>query len=144
MELWAIWLIVAGVLLIAEMLTLTFYLLWIGIGAAVAAVIALVVPDSLIWQVLAGCLVVVVLTLYTKPITRRFRTSGEYKDAVDDLVGKTGFVLEAIVPGKPGIVKVGNETWSAHAEQQLSDGDKVIVTARGSAHLLVQKAEGDD
>jgi inner membrane protein len=144
MELWAIWLIAAGMLLIAEMMTLTFYLLWIGIGAAVAAVIALIVPESLIWQVLAGCLTVIVLTIFTKPITRRFRSGESYKDTALELVGKTGYTLGAIEPGKPGLVKVGSETWSAHAEEPLPEGERIVVIARGSTYVLVQKAEGGD
>lgn len=32
MDLWAIWLILAGVLFIFEMFSLTFYMLWFGIG----------------------------------------------------------------------------------------------------------------
>ncbi|WP_159887375.1 NfeD family protein [Paenibacillus puerhi] len=145
MELWAVWLIAAGVLLIAEMMTLTFYLLWIAVGAIAAAIVAWLFPASIVAQVLVGCLVVLVLTLFTKPITRRFSTSGSYKDAVDELVGKLGIVLETIEPGKQGIVKVGSETWSAYSEsgERLAEGASVIVTARGSAHLIVQQVEGD-
>jgi membrane protein implicated in regulation of membrane protease activity len=143
MELWAIWLIVAGVLLVIEMMTLTFYLLWIGIGAVVAAAVALFVPDSFVWQVLAGCVVVLVLTVFTKPITRRFRSSRGFTDAVDELIGKQGIVVESIQDGKPGIVKVGSETWSAVSDDILTKGDTVIVTGRGSALLQVHKWRGD-
>jgi membrane protein implicated in regulation of membrane protease activity len=143
MELWAIWLILAGVLLVVEMMTLTFYLLWIGIGAVVAAAVALFVPDSFVWQVLAGSVVVLVLTAFTKPLTRRFRTSRGFTDAVDELIGKQGTVVESIQEGKPGIVKVGSETWSAVSDEQLAKGDAVIVVERGSALLKVKKWRGD-
>ncbi|SDD72270.1 Membrane protein implicated in regulation of membrane protease activity [Paenibacillus sp. UNCCL117] len=143
MELWAIWLIIAGVLLIAEMMTLTFYLLWIAVGAAVAAAMAWLWPGLVIWQVFAGCIVVLVLTIFTKPITRRFRSSGSYRDAVDELVGKTGVVLEPIEPGAQGLVRVGSEMWSARAEERIAEGETVTVQARSSTHLFVQKAKGD-
>lgn len=143
MELWAIWLIAAGILLVIEMMTLTFYLLWIGIGAVVAAAVALFVPDSFVWQVLAGCVVVLVLTVFTKPITRRFRSSRGFTDAVDELIGKQGIVVESIQDGKPGIVKVGSETWSAVSDENLDKGDTVIVVERGSALLQVHKWRGD-
>lgn len=140
---WAIWLILAGVLLVVEMMTLTFYLLWFGIGAAVAAVVALLVPDSFFWQVLAGCVVVLVLTVFTKPLTRRFRGSKGFTDAVEELVGKQGIVVESIQDGKPGIVKVGSETWSAVSDDELAAGDAVVVVGRGSALLQVRKWEGE-
>ncbi|MEF3306001.1 NfeD family protein [Paenibacillus sp. GYB003] len=145
MEIWAIWLIVAGVLLVIEMLTLTFYLLWIAIGAVVAAAVALFVSESFVWQALIGCVVVLVLTAFTKPITRYFRSSKGYKDTVDELEGKQGVVVEAIREDKPGIVKVGSETWSAVSvlNEPLEPGDPIVVIERGSAVLKVNKWRGD-
>lgn len=145
MELWAIWLILAGVLLVIEMMTLTFYLLWFAIGAVVAAAVALFVSDSFVWQVLPGCVVVLILTAFTKPITRYFRSSKGFKDAVDELVGKQGVVVEPIEEGKPGVVKVGSETWSAVSvmNEPLAQGDIVVVIERGSAMLRVNKWRGD-
>ncbi|RAV12204.1 NfeD family protein [Paenibacillus contaminans] len=142
MALWAIWLIIAGVLLIVEMMTLTFYLLWLGIGAIVAAVVALIAPDAFVVQMLAGCAAALVLTVFTKPLTRRFRAARGFKDAVDDLVGKQGIVVEDIEQGKPGIVKIGGDMWSAVSNESLQKGDSVIVVSRGSAVLEVNKWGG--
>ncbi|RKP53807.1 NfeD family protein [Cohnella endophytica] len=142
MESWAIWLIAAGVLIIAEMLTLTFYLLWLGIGALVAAVVAFFVPDSIIAQALAGGIAALVLTVFTKPLTKRIRQSTGYRDAIHELVGKDGIVVEPIVPGKPGIVKVGNETWSASSIESLDKEEIVRVISRGTTVLEVQKWGG--
>lgn len=142
MELWAIWLIIGIILFVIEMLTLTFYLLWIGIGAIAAGLIALVVPDLLFIQVIIGCLVALVLTFFTKPLTRFMRKSKGFTDVIDDLVGKQGVVIEDIEIGKNGIVKLGNETWSATSYQPLQKGDVVIVTQRGTTVLEVQKWEG--
>ncbi|WP_409344429.1 NfeD family protein [Paenibacillus sp. MBLB4367] len=142
MALWAIWLIIAGVLLVVEMMTLTFYLLWLGIGAVIAAVVALAAPDSFVLQVLAGCAAALVLTVFTKPLTRRFRASRGYKDAVDDLIGKQGIVIEDIGHGKQGIVKVGGDMWSAVSNETLNKGDTVIIVSRGSAVLEVHKWGG--
>ncbi|PYI54226.1 NfeD family protein [Paenibacillus flagellatus] len=142
MELWALWLIAAGVLVVVEMLTLTFYLLWFGLGALAAAIVAWLMPDAFALQALVGCAVVALLTVFTKPITRRFRPSRGYRDAVDDLVGKQGIVVEEVADGKPGIVKVGSETWSATSNERLVKGEAVIVVRRGSAVLEVQKWGG--
>jgi membrane protein implicated in regulation of membrane protease activity len=142
MEWWAIWLIVGGVLLIAEMLTLTFYLLWLGIGAVIAAAVALFAPDLFALQGLSGGAAALILTVFTKPLTRRFRESRGYRDAINELVGKQGIVVEAIVDGKPGIVKVGNETWSAVSPNNLYIEDKKKVISRGTTVLEVQKWGG--
>lgn len=143
MELWVVWLIVAGILFIFEMMTLTFYLLWLGIGALAALAVALVAPEDILLQVVAGCLVALVLTVFSKAITKRLRSSKGFKDAVDEMVGKQGIVVENIDPGQYGIVKVGGDTWSATSKQALKSGDRVFVVKRGNAILEVEKQGGD-
>jgi membrane protein implicated in regulation of membrane protease activity len=142
MEWWTIWLIIGGVLLIAEMLTLTFYLLWLGIGAVIAAGVAIIVPEWYIAQALTGGIAVLVLTVFTKRLTRRLRESRGYLDVIHDLVGRQGVVVEAIAPGRPGIVKVGNETWSAASNEVLLKDDSIRVISRGTTVLEVQKWGG--
>lgn len=143
MALWAIWLIVAGILLFLEMMTLTFYLLWLCIGAVVAAVIDVLLPGSLIVQVLVGSAVVIVLTIFTKRITRSFQKSRGFQDAVDALVGKQGVMLEDATAEAPGIVKVGNETWSAVSNDPVKKGETIVVISRGSSVLQVEKWGGN-
>ncbi|MNI11076.1 Inner membrane protein YbbJ [compost metagenome] len=142
MELWAIWLIIAGVLLVVEMLTFTFYLLWLGIGALVAGVVAWIVPDSLILQLLAGSIAALILTIFTKKITKRFRSSKGFTDIIDELVGKQGIVLEEIGLGVNGAVKVGNETWTAASNEHLQKGELVVVVAKSSTILEVHRWGG--
>jgi membrane protein implicated in regulation of membrane protease activity len=141
MDWWAIWLIVGGALIILEMVTLTFYLLWLGIGAIVAAIVALPVPDNFVLQALSGGLAALLLTVNTKPLTRKIRNSQGYRDVIDEMVGKPGIVLEAIVDGAPGIVKVGNDIWSAISNDSLHKNEKVRVIKRGTTVLEVQKWE---
>lgn len=142
MDWWLIWLIAAGVLIVVEMLTLTFYLLWLGLGALAAAIVAVIVPDALLVQVIIGCVVASVLTVFTKPLTRRFHVAKGFKDAVDDLVGLQGTVVEDIRPDAPGIVKIGGETWSAKSEEHIDKGETVIIVSRGSAFVQVNKWGG--
>ncbi|WP_373230190.1 NfeD family protein [Cohnella sp.] len=143
MEWWVIWFIVGGVLLIAELLTLTFYLLWLGLGAVIAAVVALFLPDGFVLQALSGGVSALVLTIFTKPLTRKFRKSRGYRDVIDELIGKQGIVIEAIINGKPGIVKVGNETWSAVSVNNLNIEERVQVIGRGTTVLEVRKWGGN-
>ncbi|CAM3634067.1 NfeD family protein [Cohnella lubricantis] len=145
MEPWAIWLVIGFVLLIAEMLTLSFFLLWLGLGAVAGALAAWVAPDSFFVQALAFIVVAGVLTAFTKPLSRRLRSSKakDFKDAIEDLVGKQGVVTVAIEPGKPGIVKVGSETWTAYAEEELAEGKTVTIVSRGTTQVEVRPSGGD-
>jgi membrane protein implicated in regulation of membrane protease activity len=139
---WAFWLAVGAVLIVAEMFTLTFYLLWLGIGALAAFAVALLFPEGYVLQILTGSTIALLLTFYTKPLTRKVRNSRGFRDAIDDLVGKQGIVVEAIDKGTTGIVRVGNETWSAKSDVPIAQGEQVIVVNRGSTVLEVQKWGG--
>lgn len=142
MDAWVLWLIAAGILLIFEMMTLTFYLLWLSLGAAVAAIVAWVVPDAYILQVVAGCVVAIVLTIFTKPLSRKFRTSSKgFEDTGTELIGRQGVVVEPIEEGQFGIVKIGGDTWSATSARSLKKDELVRVLKRSSTILEVERWE---
>lgn len=139
---WIIWLVIAAVLIVAEVFTLTFYLLWLGIGALVGGLVSLVLPEAYLVQVLLAGIVALGLTVFTKPLTKKLRSSRGFKDAIDELIGKQGVVLEATGENGLGIVRIGNETWSARSDAPLVTGEQVIVVHRGSTVVEVQKWEG--
>lgn len=139
MAAWIIWLIIAGVLLIAEMATFTFYLLWLGLGALAGSLTAFILPGAWPLQIIVACIVAVVLTFFGKPLTSRMQGKKGFRDAVDELVGKKGEVVEPIDIGSMGIVRIGTETWSATADERIEAGETVIVERRGTAVVHVIK-----
>ena len=140
MSAWLIWLIIGIVLLIAEMTTFTFYLLWLGLGALAAALVAALVPDMWLLHIIVAAVVALGLTYFTKPLTRRLHGKKGFKDAVDQLVWKQGEVTETIEPGGLGIVRIGTETWSATADERIERGETIIVESRGTAVVHVIRA----
>ncbi|MED1613080.1 NfeD family protein [Bacillus paranthracis] len=139
MAAWVIWFIIAGILFIAEMLSITFYMLWLGIGAVVGGLIALFVPEALLLQVFVGAIVSLTLTFFTKRISKNFREAKGFTDTVDMLAGKKGIVMQAITNEANGIVKVDGDTWTAIADDPIDAGEKVIVIKRHSTILQVKK-----
>ncbi|EJS66025.1 MULTISPECIES: NfeD family protein [Bacillus] len=139
MAAWVIWFIIAGILFIAEMLSITFYMLWLGIGAVVGGLIALFAPEALLLQVVAGAIVSLTLTFFTKRISKNFREAKGFTDTVDMLVGKKGIVMQAITKEANGIVKVDGDIWTAIADDPIDAGEKVIVIKRHSTILQVKK-----
>jgi len=139
MAAWVIWFIIAGILFIAELLSITFYMLWLGIGAVVGGLIALFVPEALLLQVIVGGIVSLTLTFFTKRISKNFREAKGFTDTVDLLVGKKGIVMQAITSKSNGIVKVDGDTWTAIADDPIDVGEKVIVIKRHSTILQVKK-----
>ncbi|WP_410982302.1 NfeD family protein [Bacillus cereus] len=136
---WVIWFIIAGILFIAEMLSITFYMLWLGIGAVVGGLIALFAPEALFLQVVVGAIVSLTLTFFTKRISKNFREAKGFTDTVDKLAGKKGIILQAITNEENGIVKVDGDTWTAISDVPIAAGERVIVIKRNSTVLHVKK-----
>ncbi|RCX18139.1 membrane protein implicated in regulation of membrane protease activity [Fontibacillus phaseoli] len=141
MDAWVLWLIAAGIILVLEMFTLTFYMLWFCIGTLVAALVAWIAPDAYLIQVVAGSVVALILTVFTKPISRKFRVAKGFEDTGTELVGRQGVVVEAIEEGQYGIVKIGGDTWSATAAQTLAKDERVRVLKRSSTIIEVERWE---
>lgn len=141
MDAWVLWLIAAGIILVLEMFSLTFYMLWFCIGTLVAALVAWIAPEAYLLQVVAGSVVALILTYFTKPLSRRFRAAKGFKDAGTELVGRQGVVIEPIEQGQYGIVKVGGDTWSATSTQNLARDERVRVLKRSSTIIEVERWE---
>lgn len=139
MVMWVFWLIVAGALFVVEMITFTFYLLWLSIGALVAGLLSLLVPEAILFQVVLGSLVALGLTLFTKPLVARIRSSRGFKDVGTDIVGRQGVVIESIEQGRYGQVKIGGDTWSASSVQSLAKDEVVRVVKRGNTIIEVER-----
>lgn len=139
MVVWLVWLIAAGVLFVAEMITLTFYLLWLSIGALSAGLVSFIVPEAIVFQVVFGSLVALGLTLFSKPLVAKFRSSRGFKDIGTEIVGRQGVVVEPIEPGRFGQVKVGGDTWSASSTVSLGKDEVVKVVKRGTTIIEVER-----
>jgi len=42
------------------------------------------------------------------------------------------------------LVKVGNEQWRARAEEDIREGDEIVVTGVSGVTLIVEKIKGGD
>jgi membrane protein implicated in regulation of membrane protease activity len=137
---WIGWLILGVALIVAEIFTLGFVLLWFGIGAFSAAVVGML-GGGLFLQFLVFAIVSVGLTLMSRTILARYFSHDEksmVKTGVDSLPGKIGTVVEpSSGVMNVGAVKVFGSTWTAYpieGEEPLSAGEKVeVIEIRGSS-----------
>jgi len=145
--LWILWAVLGLVLLIAEIFTPGFVLLWFGIGA-LAAALAGIVGLGLPVQFLVFCVVSVALTLASRTIFSRYfvRTEeegGSLKSGVDALPGKVGTVVTSSGGAlQEGAVKVFGSTWTAYpaeGEDPLEAGDRVVVESVRGASIYVRR-----
>ncbi|MCH8266696.1 MAG: hypothetical protein IH846_04205 [Acidobacteria bacterium] len=128
---WQVWVILGLVLGLAEMLLSGFFLLWFGVGALLASLLAFLgVPrGAQIGVFLASSFL---LLIFSRTIFKSvlFRSPHGVATNVEALLGRTGMVLKAIEGSlQPGSVKLGGEVWSAVSDDEthIAKGAKVQV-----------------
>jgi membrane protein implicated in regulation of membrane protease activity len=139
MDAWAWWLIVAGVLLVGELLTTSLVLGMIAGGAATAGIVA-ALGGGPVLQVGSFAAVSLALLFVVRPIAQRHsKTPPAIRTGVAALVGSDAEVIEQ-VDGRDGRVKLAGEIWSARSFDSTrvhAPGDVVRVIRITGATALV-------
>jgi len=145
--LWIGWIILGAVLIIAEIFTTGFVLLWFGIGALAAAFAGLVGVHSITLQFLIFAIVSVGLTAASRTIFVKYfsreESGGDLKSGVEGLPGQVGTVVSSSRGAlNEGAVKVFGSTWTAYpaeGEEPLEAGDRVEVARVQGASIYVRR-----
>lgn len=111
---WQIWLIITGICLVIEIITVGFLIFWFAIGALLAMFVSLF-TDNLIIQTSVFVISSTILIFATKPFVKKFANNqNTIKTNVYSTVGKIGIVTKDIDSiHSLGQVKVDGEVWSA-------------------------------
>jgi membrane protein implicated in regulation of membrane protease activity len=150
---WILWCILGAVLIVAEVFTSGFVLLWFGIGALAAALAGIVGVDNLGIQFLIFAAVSVGLTAASRTIFvnyfSREKTGDSLRSGVDGLPGKIGTVVSSSRGAmQEGAVKVFGSTWTAYpaqGESALEAGERVRVESIEGSSIYVRRVdEGTD
>src|SRR5262245_44446637 len=147
--LWIFWTILGAILIVAEIFTTGFVLLWFGIGALAAALAGLLGVNSIIVQFLIFAIVSIALTAASRTIFvnyfSREKSGGDLKTGVETLPGKVGTVVSSSRGAlHEGAVKVFGSTWTAYpadGEEPLEAGDRVQVERVQGASIYVRRVD---
>src|SRR5216110_1966390 len=145
--LWIFWAILGAILIVAEIFTTGFVLLWFGIGALAAGLAGLLGVNSIIVQFLIFAIVSIALTSASRTIFvnyfSREKTGGDLKSGFEGLPGKMGTVVSSSRGAlHEGAVKVFGSTWTAYpadGEEPLEAGDRVEVQRVQGASIYVRR-----
>jgi membrane protein implicated in regulation of membrane protease activity len=148
--LWIFWAILGAALIVAEIFTTGFVLLWFGIGALVAGLAGFLGLHSIIAQFAIFAVVSIALTAASRTIFvnyfSREKSGGDLKTGVEALPGKVGTVVSSSRGSlHEGAVKVFGSTWTAYpaeGEEPLEAGDRVEVTRVQGASIYVKRIGG--
>jgi membrane protein implicated in regulation of membrane protease activity len=146
---WIFWTILGAILVVAEIFTSGFVLLWFGIGALAAALVGILGIDSLAFQFLVFAVVSSGLTAASRTIFINYfsrEKGGEsLRSGVDALPGKIGTVVSSSRGAlQEGAVKVFGSTWTAYpapGEPPLEAGERVCVESIEGASIYVKRVE---
>jgi membrane protein implicated in regulation of membrane protease activity len=139
MEQWIVWLILAVLLAVGEVLTMGFFLAPFAVGALVAALVAaagggLVVSGVVFLAVSSAAF------LALRPVARRhMKLPAALRTGTAALVGKTATVVEP-VSADAGCVRIDGEVWTARPydeDETFEAGQRVnVLQIRGATALV--------
>ncbi|MCL2687988.1 MAG: NfeD family protein [Methanobrevibacter sp.] len=133
------WIILFAGCLFLEIVTTGFYLMSVGIGAAIAAVANYIGFDPTA-QLIIFVVVTIICLLASRPFANILtRGSPDKKAATDRFIGKEGVVIEAIDHDNAGMIKISGEEWRAISTEIISVGESVIVEKVKGVKLKVRK-----
>ena len=135
-----IWLVLAALLYVGEMLTATFFLLPFGLGATVA-LIAAFFGAPLWFQWLLFVVVAVLGLVFLRPFFKRLTSKAEKtKAGVDRLIGMTGLIVEGNAPSGANRARIDRELWNVSTErgEQLPLNTSIRVLRVEGTYLIVE------
>jgi membrane protein implicated in regulation of membrane protease activity len=147
---WYIWLILGAIFIVAEIFTPGFVLLWFGVGAIVAALLALTGLVGLPLQIIVFLVVSIALTIASRTIFERVFMRGspgrDLKSGSDSLPGRLALVVAASEGAMgEGAVRVFGSTWRAfpvEGEEPLREGEQVRIERVDGTSVYVSRVGG--
>ena len=134
-----IWVFIAVIFTIFELVTGTFILIWFAVGSVVAAVLNYLGFDIYV-QFTAFAIVSLMLILSTRRFADRITPEPTKKTTAERLIGKHGKVIRKRDDNNY-IVNVNGEEWSATGENNLDVDDEVEIIGIEGIKLIVKKID---
>lgn len=138
---WQLWVVAALVAGSLEIALPGFVMLWFGVGALAAAVLAGLGMGP---EAQLACFSAVSLALFAASRTlfknAFMRNAASVKTGVEAMVGQEAVVTESLVEGHGGTVRIHGELWSARSlGGPVGSGERVIVEQVEGLKLWVRR-----
>lgn len=130
---WQVWLIIAGLFFVAEIITVGFLVFWFGVGALIAMIVSFFTSNIII-QTAVFIFSSSILLLATKPFVKKFVDVKPTKTNAFSIIGKKALVIKEINSHSVGQIKINGEVWSAESENDEiipKDSEVEILQIKG-------------
>jgi len=138
-----VWIAVAVIFGIIEVLTLGILTVWFAIGAVFAAVAA-ILGMGFLGQFVVFLVSSIVLLYFTRPIAEKYLKIGEHKTNAESLIGEKAIIIQSFEKGQTGQAKVRGQVWSCEdidGTESYQKGDEVIVVKIEGVRLLIKRED---
>ena len=145
-EIWWVWMGLAAVFLIGEILTAGFFLIFLSVGAAAAGILALL-DVSRVGQFIVFIVVSGILFVFGRRFADRVTEKQPPGIGADRFIDQEGVVLETIDNSiNTGSVRVGQDEWRAISETGdiLKEGTRIRVTQIDGTRAVVEIIEKEE
>ena len=136
---WQVWLIIAGLFFVGEMITVGFLVFWFGVGALIAMVVSFFTSNIII-QTTVFIISSAFLLLITKPFVKKFVDVKSTNTNAFSIIGKKAFVIKEINSHSIGQIKINGEVWSAETEnnETIPEGSEVEIVRINGVKAIVK------
>ncbi len=132
-----VWLIIAIVLGVVEVVTVNLVSIWFVISSILAMVVSMF-TDNLYIQIGVFVIIGVLLMPISKKIYNKIKKNNVSTN-IDRIIGMKGIVTEDITKDAIGEVKVDGKRWSAYSNDSINKGEVVKVVKINSVKLYVER-----
>ena len=140
---WWHWIVGGIVLILAELLIPSFFIIWFGLGAVLVGLLLALAPDLsptaqiALWTLASLGMLVAWFKIF-KPGLQKTRIGQSEGEAI----GEIGLLVGAIAPFEKGRVRfqrpvLGSEEWVCLADSSIAAGERVKVVAVEGSFLKV-------
>jgi membrane protein implicated in regulation of membrane protease activity len=142
---WVVWLVIAIIMFVIEVVTTGLATLWFALGAIVAMVMDLCgapLASQIIVMAIVSVVSFILCMIWVRPKLETLRKKNVQRTNADRLIGRDGVVIVPLngAEGK-GQVKIDGQVWSAKADTDIAEGIKVTVKAIEGVKLVVEIAQ---
>lgn len=137
---WYIWLILAGIFVIAEIATVGFLIFWLSLGS-LCAMITSFFTDNIIIQTAVFVVTSALFIFFTRPLAKKLeKTDNPLVTNAFSIIGKKALVIKEINPNQGvGQIKIDGQVWTAKStnEEIISEGTEVLILSIDGVKAVV-------
>ena len=142
---WWHWIVGGLVLVLAELVIPSFFIVWFGLGALLTGLLTLAFGLALTAQLATWTLASLAMVVLWFRVFRQSFVKTRIGTADGEVVGEIGLLVSAVAPFQRGKVRfqrpvLGSEEWICLADTAIAAGERVKVVAVEGSFLKVGKA----